>query len=393
MSIFNATSDSINRNTMTLVYSGNIVATPESWVEIPFSTPFNYSGTENLVVCFERDTVASANVTFYYTTTSPDYRNVYYYRLSSTASSYSSSRTYYRPNVVFNMCTEVPPCVRPTEIEVLDLVDTSAIITWTGSASNYRYVLSTTSVNPDSVAASQLITVNDDSIFVDMLNANTTYYFYVQAICGDSHSDWSLETSFTTACSPMSLPYTEDFENYGTGAAQAISPCWTKGSSSTTAYPYPYGTNVVNGQRSLYFYSNHPASGTGNYCYAALPMFQDSVKNLSLSFSVRRYNSSTATYTTYLVMGVMTNPNDIATFEPMDTLDLYTATPNSINSYEYYFNNYTGNGKYIAIFAPVPPLNGTSTSCTNYAYVDDVTVDYIPTCPRPNNLTVSSTHQ
>ncbi len=384
--------DTVDRNTMTLVYSGDLEVAPNSWVDIPFNAPFNYSGASNLLISFVRDSVATANVTFYYTSTSPDYRSAYFY-VSSTGTTYGSgTRTYSRPNVVFNICTEVPTCMRPSEVSVPECTDTMATITWTGNSQSYEFLLSTAAVNPDTLDNPAFITVSDDSITLNGLSASTTYYVYVRGVCGNDRSDWSMEASFQTKCAPMPLPYSEDFEAYSSGSSYPINLCWTKGTNSATAYPYPYSTNAVNGSRSLYFYGQR-TSTAATYSYAALPLFEDSVKNLSLSFSVRRYNSTVASNTTRLVIGVMANPGDIATFEPMDTLDLHDETPGSIHGYEYFFNNYTGNGRYIAIYSGDLPLYGTATTTTNYAYVDDILVDRIPSCMRPGNVTVSAITQ
>ena len=66
--------DTVNRNNMTLVYSGDIVAEANSWVDIPFTTQFNYSGNSNLMISFVRDGSATANVNFYYTSLTNYYR-------------------------------------------------------------------------------------------------------------------------------------------------------------------------------------------------------------------------------------------------------------------------------------------------------------------------------
>lgn len=373
--------DTIDRTTMTLVYSGDIVATSGGYVEMPFDVPFNYNGG-NLAVTFARDSSASAAVTFRYTTTSPEYRSVYGYYSSSTATSFNCYRSNSRANLFFNICTEPASCERPSDVAFRDLVDTSVTITWTGSAAAYEYLLDTASTHPDSLDNPTLVTVNTDSIFVDGLDDNTTYYFYVRAVCDNEHSEWSLQQSFTTKCAPLALPYTENFESYASGSASGIDPCWTKKVlGTTTQYPYPYSTNAVTGNRSLYFYSYH-GSASQYSCYAALPMFQDSVKNLSLTFNVRRHATTSNYYTTRLVIGVMSNPDDISTFEPLDTLDLKEAAGSSIHGYEYWFNDYTGDGRYIAIYDEIPPLYGTATYSYSIAYVDDIAVDYIPSCPR-----------
>ncbi len=385
--------DTTDRNTMTLVYSGDLVVPTNSWVDITFDTPFVYSGNNNLLISLIHDTNTTAAVSFYYTSTSPNYLNCYGYRSATSTAGNSAVRSYNRPNMAFNICTEIPTCLRPTYPTTVGISDTSATITWTGDAANYEVAVHNASIDPDSVTPLITLFTSDDTVTVTGLAANTTYYFYIRSLCGSiGNSEWSLEGTFTTACTPMSLPYTEDFEAYSSGSTYPINECWTKGTNSSTAYPYPFSTNAINGQRSLYFYAYHPSSATTTaiYSYAALPMFQDSVKNLMLSFNVRRYSSTTDSYTSRLVVGVMTNPDDITTFFPMDTIDLKNESSLSVHGYEFFFNNYTGDGQYIAIYDEVPPLYGTSTSSYSYVYVDDVLVDRIPSCMRPTNVTVNN---
>ena len=95
----------------------------------------------------------------------------------------------------------------------------------------------------------------------------------------------------------------------------------------------------------IYYGSSY--SHSGNYSmrlyyrgYTALPIFQTPVDSLMLKFWLKQTSSSYQ-----LVVGVMTNPNDPSTFVPVDTIR------NSTTDYEYievYFDNYEGNGQFIA---------------------------------------------
>ena len=52
------------------------------------------------------------------------------------------------------------------------------------------------------------------------------------------------------------------------------------------------------------------------------------------------------------------------------------------------FAGYTNNGQYIALYNEIPPFYPGGTSAYSYVYVDDIYVDYIPSCPSPVNITV-----
>ena len=374
-----AANDTVDRSTMTLVYSGDLVVPTSSWVEIMFDSVFTYSGNSNLLVNLCHDTNATAGVSFYYTSTSPDYLSLYGYRSTTTAAQNTVYRTNYRPNIVFNVCTEIPPCIRPTDVEVLNVVDTAMTLTWNGNAANYEVAVSTTSINPDSTTGFTTYTVADDTITINGLTQNTTYYYYVRALCSATeHSEWTIEGSVRTACSAQSLPYTENFDSYPAGttaaAGQTMSPCWRKGTNSTTAYPYLYTTNKHSAPNGLYMY------GTAtSYCYAALPLMADSVKHLMMSFSA--YKTS-ATYGKIWV-GVMTNPDDFTTFQRYQRVNVSAVS--TWESFEIDFSGYTGPEGCIAFTL--------HDSAANNAVLDDITVDVIPTCPRPANVTVGNIGQ
>jgi hypothetical protein len=316
-----------------------------------------------------------------------DSRTIAFYNYYTT-----SSTTYYSYIYLDDIRVEyIPSCVRPIDYNILGIGSDWATISWDSVGDTYEVYLSTTPVNPDEVVDATFLAVSEDSITFNGLTPNTEYYVYVRNICSGlaGNSEWSNAFTFRTACAAMPVPYTEDFESYGTGSSYGISPCWVKGTNSSTQYPYPYSTNAVTGSRSLYFYAYHPSSATSTpyYSYAALPLMQEPINNLMLNFNVRRYSTTSDYYTTRLVIGVMTSPYDIATFEPLDTLDLHDEAGSSIHNYEYSFDGYTGSGQYIAIYDEVPPTYGTSNYSYSYAYVDDIWVDVIPTCPRVTELT------
>ncbi len=393
-----AANDTLAVSNMTHLFHGNVVATPNQWVEIVFDSAFHYDGMHNLMLTLRRGTT-SANATFYYTTTSPDYRNCYGYK-TATGTTFSASRTYYRTNMVFNVCSEIPSCDRPTDLALSNLQATSVDVAWTGHASNYEVAYGPAGFDPDTAAelAGTHAVTSSNSYSLSGLTANSIYEFYVRSICSDNEtSGWSLALTINTPCEAMTLPYTEDFEAYGTGATNPINPCWAKGTNNTTQYPYPYATNAVSGVRSLYFYAYRPSSTTSAqyYSYAALPAMDAPIDTLMLTFSMRRYSTTTDYYTTRMVIGVMTDPTDITTFQPVDTIDMKDELSLAVKRYEVPFNNYHGNGRFIAFYDEVPPLYGSSTYTYSYAYVDDVMVDYIPTCFTPidvtaNNVTANS---
>ena len=121
----------------------------------------------------------------------------------------------------------------------------------------------------------------------------------------------------------------------------------------------------------MYFY----ASGTTYYSYLALPAIDVEMDTLQVSFAALHTSAS------YNVqVGVMTDPEDYTTFTQVATI-----TPSALTTWEMFevpLRNYTGNGKYIAFFCG---------GATSFIYVDDIEVDYIPTCQRPYDVAATRT--
>lgn len=295
------------------------------------------------------------------------------------------------PSTYYTFTRPVVTCARPAAITVGNITTTTATVSFTPSGNETEWI---GTINPG-IMGMTTITLTDTVANLILLAPNTEYTVSVRAICGVGDTSSERSTTFRTLCSALTaldLPYTEDFEAYGTGSSNPISPCWTKGTNSATAYPYPYSTAAINGSRGLYFYSYKPGSATGNsyYCYAALPELSSSldITGLTLRFNSKRYTSTSATYRSLIEVGVMTDPTDISTFELVQLVNMTSLPASTIQFNEIDFANYTGTGKYIAFYAPVVDTDGATAS--NYIYIDDVQLVTTPTCFRPTNVVVSN---
>lgn len=74
----------------------------------------------------------------------------------------------------------------------------------------------------------------------------------------------------------------------------------------------------------------------------------------------------------------MTDPNDVNTFDVIGSF-----SPSAQSTWELAelrTNSYTGNGRYIALRTP--------QWFSNYMYIDDINIDYIPNCLHVENVHV-----
>ncbi len=294
----------------------------------------------------------------------------------------------------------LPACATPTDLDTLNVTAHSVDLTWTSSASEYIVEYGLQGFVAGSGNAQ---TVFSNSITLNNLRPGATYGVYVTAICGSDTSN-AAYLAFTTGCAPITLadlPYLEDFEAYGTGSSQTINGCWTKGTNNSTAYPYPYSTAAINGQRGLYFYGYYPSSASSahTYSWAALPPVDESLdmSDLMVTFNAKRYSTVSNTYASTIYVGIADNvagfTSDSAIHSLVtwiDTIDLTPLAASTIEAEEVSFENYLGTGKYVVFYAPTPALVGSSTYAYNYIYLDDITLRTIPTCFWPSSVALDA---
>ena len=377
------TSDWQPQSDLTLVYSGNSVTIGGvvGWKTFTLTTPFYYNGVDNLVVVVaKKSSSTSSSTTHQYTSTS----NAVLSRTSNSDQTYANypgtntgSRSAYLANIKLNITETLPTCPTPRTFEVSSLTSTDATVSWSpqGNTSVFDLYLTTnTSFVPNDNTTPTVPSVTDTFYTFTSLTPSTNYRAFVRSNCSSEYSPWRLLT-FNTACAPITtLPYTDNFDTYGTGES-AYPTCWGKINTYSSNRPYVNSSNSYAGGASLYFY----AGSSGTYNIAVTPPFDASI-NISDLQAVFMYRATNAN--DRLIVGVMSSPNNASTFVPVDTV--YPASPVSTwVEKTIYFNNYTGTGQYIAF-----KNEYTTTGC--YAYIDNVEIGNIPTCPKPLSLTATA---
>ncbi len=372
----NTLSDWIPFDSLTLVYNGSITYTnsgPDNWMTIDFATPFNYSGNRNLVVVVKNDHGAyttSNNNTFKAHAASG--KTLEYYDdddvFSFTAPDASSTYAY-RNNIKFGMdCDQTVTCIAPN-VYVDSYDATSATIAWVPGASESSWEMEYKSEGD--AAWTSVGTVTSSPYELTNLSSNATYTVRLRSDCGGDNSTWAT-TSFTIPCYVAALPFVEDFSTAtGSGSSHTV-PCWSKKTNYSTAYPYPSSSQSHSSPYSLYFYGS-----SSYYSLAATPRFDDSIEMDSLNITFWSYKTS-ANY--FIEVGIMSDPDNPATFEPIGS---FSPSANSTwERAELNTRGYSGNGRYVAFRVP--------QWISNYQYLDDVTIDYIPACLHVENLTASN---
>ena len=282
----------------------------------------------------------------------------------------------------------IPSCVKPENVAAIDSLTTSTSVTLTWeaqgaeSAWSVLYKKATDSIWNNVIA-------DNDTILLEGLIPSSYYDVRVAAICGVADtSDYSLAAQFVTGCAIISeFPVNENFDGIeGATNKQVLPLCWsainTCTNSSYLYYPMVYkGSTYSNsGLNALRFYSYY--SSYSDYDpqdqYAILPQMEG-VSGLRMKFNARKYISSNSGDS--VLIGVMTDPQDTATFEPIQVIKPAAAT---YEPFEVRFDHYTGAGQYIAI-----KMQAANSSLSSRGFhIDDIVVEEIPNCLEPTGLAV-----
>lgn len=196
------------------------------------------------------------------------------------------------------------------------------------------------------------------------LQPGTAYNCYVWTSCSStSISEGYATISFRTACATIAAPYSENFDAY-TSFAQP--DCWMFAETSVSAgHTFPLVNNIGTA-RALNF---------RNQTCAALPTLSNPINTLRISFSAMTDAAGTA-----IVVGVMTDPNDLSTFDSIGSVTL--SSTYAWSNHEMHLNTYSGSGHNIA-------FRYSGNSNQNF-YIDDIHVEEMSGCLNPVNLAVSS---
>ncbi|MBR6441495.1 MAG: fibronectin type III domain-containing protein, partial [Bacteroidales bacterium] len=260
------------------------------------------------------------------------------------------------PAAIDNITLVENPCVLPTQLAFSSITSTGAVLTWQPGGSENRWEVT---VNGSTYTVS-----TTPSYTLTGLQPNTDYQVELRSVCGNTRSLAARHITLHTTCAAQSLPYNYGFEDAVAGAGSAMPDCWARVSNTNFPYVVIQQSNAHSGSRALYF--SHQTQ------YAILPAINiPDIYTLKLGFWARKVANSTYT----VVVGMMSNPNDVSTFVPVDTVsDIAVA----YTHYEVSLASYSGTGTY-------PALKVSATS-NNFMYIDDIHVSactYVVTESNP----------
>lgn len=286
---------------------------------------------------------------------------------------------------VDNIFVSKKACVDMAAPVVAEITNNSAKVTWTAATGvlGYDYIVIPASGSLDESKAQRTALTE---ISASGLSANTDYVAYVRAVCEDGAGAWARAT-FHTDCAEQSVPYMETFEGTMPAGDYVMPYCWNRIAYGNNPHvgvdDGGWSTSAHKGNGYLNFY------GSNNEQIAILPTLAVNANQLQVSFYYRNGSKDNTNYgTTYkypkFVVGVMSDPADAKTFVTVDTL----AQETSYTLAKVYLNGVPATHNYIAI-----KFVGTTYSSSSNGYVDDISVDYLPTCLPAKDIHVEATTQ
>ncbi len=217
------------------------------------------------------------------------------------------------------------------------------------------------------------------------LEPHTPYYYQVSTLCmGDTIS--SALISFETIClAGEAVPYYENFERYTASATTKGTPpfCWTMPiyayyqggtGASTTYHPHIDQTSAVGNYHDGKKYLSFGSSSLAQEMYFALPKMDAKLDTLQMSFWIKPSSS----YNETLQIGIMTDPQDTATF--VKTHDILMKG-DAMREIIVNFTEYTGPDGHIAL---------RKTNAKSQYYIDAIAVTALVDCEKVQNVSAGS---
>lgn len=288
-----------------------------------------------------------------------------------------------------------PPCPDPSLLAFDFTWINSATLSWTtGGASDWQLEYGAPGF---SLGTGTIVNVSSNPGQITGLTSNTTYDVYVRDSCGPGlTSAWVGPVSFSTLCTAVGSPFTENFDNFtvwdnggANTALGTIDACWSR--TPTNPFAWKAGPHVTTS--NFAGPSTDHTTGTGGYIYS------------------ERLAATTPTVNAF----IQTPPIDLTGLTTPQLNFWYHMFGNSIVDLEVDINNGSGWTNIFALTGQqqtsgTDPWKEAIISLAAYASdtvvvrfrsvnnnggtnndisIDDVMVDNAPSCPQPQNLAVS----
>ncbi len=274
-------------------------------------------------------------------------------------------------------------CTVPANFQVAEVGQTTAKLVWSpGYATAW-----TVEYGPQgfTLGGGTQVNVEETTALLTGLNPYTQYDAYVKADCGLGYeSVWSSKVTFKTECGPILVtdrnPWIENFDSYTGSGNMAFDNCWATPEMSHYNSPFiyrNYSTTAHSGKNTVELKGDD-----GEVSTLVLPVFVNPLSDLQFSY----YGMVTGTTPGTMQLGYITDVEDASTFVQVVEIPAQQGSFNRANSLlygPYAFGDNVPAGARIA-------LRFTSATSSCSWNLDDFTVEMLPDCQIPTDLTIAS---
>ena len=318
--------------------------------------------------------------------------NVTRFRISAVADPLGTSSTYFYNDLGVDdfFVKEAPQCPAPNGLSASSITDSSATLSWTenGTTTQWQIEIDTSGF---ALGTGNLFLVNTDTFLnVSGLMAQSTYQWYVRAICGPGDtSDWSSFNTFTTLCQVFAIPFEETFDVFVPG-------CWEEaGDGDPTTGPSSLGTgNWRDGD-----YLNTVGNGGGARINLYTNSFREWILSPTIDLSggpyelavdagVTNWNTNAAdNMGSDDTVQVLISTDGGMTWTDLITWDANNQPPTLGNTYRIDLSAYSGSNNVFAIWAS----DGTVNDVEDYDFhIGNFKIDAPAACAAPSFLVTDS---
>ncbi|MCH8554681.1 MAG: GEVED domain-containing protein [Schleiferiaceae bacterium] len=153
----------------------------------------------------------------------------------------------------------LPACPAPLAFALDGVTETTASFTFNSSAAAFEIEYGPVGFTPGN---GTIATATGSPATVSGLTANTSYDFYLRAICGTDTSAFVGPVTAATACGVFTAPFVEDFE-----ANSPTTACWTQDQISALPRPWTFAAGSSGGLITAAFSgalnARHTSTGSG----------------------------------------------------------------------------------------------------------------------------------
>jgi subtilisin family serine protease len=192
--------------------------------------------------------------------------------------------------------TTLVNCITPTALSATNITGTTASLNWTSTHTVFNVEYGVSGYTLGSGSAINGVTTNP--LNITGLSPTTAYDFYVQSSCGTNHSSsWAGPYTFTTSCSSLVAPFTEDWESVSID-------CWTQPTTDSFDWlQYAGATPSLNtgptadhsGTYYMYIEASYPRVPGEAARLKSVPIDMSALTNPALTFWYHMYGATIGT--------------------------------------------------------------------------------------------------